>query len=598
MYKFSYFLIFFILLVIFSCQQETPWTPAECNLHTEWTVRVNPDNVLSEYPRPMMVRENWINLNGLWDYAIVSADQSEPEEFPGRILVPFPVESCLSGVETRIDQETKLWYKTNFKIPGSWKNRRIFLHFEAVDWETTVWVNGNEVGIHKGGYDPFTFDITDYLKERGKQRLIVSVWDPIDNGNQPRGKQVTEPHGIWYTPVTGIWQTVWLEPLPEKRIDSYYVYTDIDNSTATFDINTKNTGPDDYIQLVVMELSNEIVMDSFPIADRYEMVLPNAKFWTPDNPVLYDMNIRLISNNQIIDEVFGYFGMRKISLIKEKDGINRLALNNEPLFQFGTLDQGFWPDGIYTAPNDEALCYDLEKTKELGFNILRKHVKVESRRFYYWCDEIGILIWQDMPSCSGYLEQEEEDQLRNKNDADQFEWELKQLIKTKFNHPSIVMWIPFNEGWGQYDTERIADYIKELDSTRLVNQASGWCDRGVGDVHDIHAYPGPAAPGQEAYRAPVLGEFGGLGLRVEGHMWTTENWGYQDMSDTDQLYNRYEQLLKEVMKMKYQPGLAAAVYTQTTDVETESNGLMTYDRKVIKMDAEKVRRINNELIQY
>jgi beta-galactosidase/beta-glucuronidase len=586
-----------LLLSMCSIQEETTWAPAACQLPTRWTNMVIADQPWPEYPRPGFQREEWINLNGLWQYAIKPADAGKPVTYDGQILVPFAVESCLSGVQKKVNKDSLLWYQRTFSVPRTWKNKNVILHFEASDWETHVWINGKEAGMHRGGYDPFSFDITSLLGRGNRQVLTVSVMDPTDAGNQPRGKQVSNPEGIFYTPVTGIWQTVWLEPVPEKNISECRITTDIDKQTVTFNLQSSGSGNGDYYRIHILEDSDEIIVDSFPVAQGiHSCSLQGARLWDTDNPFLYDARIKLISRGDATDEILTYFGMRKISMVTDPQGINRMALNNKRLFQLGPLDQGFWPDGIYTPPTDEAMKNDLEVTKNLGFNMLRKHVKVEPERFYYWCDKLGILVWQDMPSCSGFVGHKDPDMDRTPADAAQFEEELSALIHSRINHPSIIVWVPFNEGWGQYATEKVVNLIREEDTTRLVNQASGWTDRGVGDLKDIHAYPGPAAPQPEKGRISVLGEFGGLGLAIKDHSWTTKNWGYQELSDREKLLARYEELIVELMKLKYSPGLAAAVYTQTTDVETESNGLMTYDREMIKMDADKLREINQQVI--
>lgn len=571
--------------------QSAQWQPAKGRLMTKWAKDVTPKNAHQEYPRPMMVRENWLNLNGLWQYAITPKDSPQPQKWDGEILVPFPVESALSGVMKRVSENERLWYRRVFRIPTTWKGKRVLLNFGAVDWETVVWVNGKEIGSHRGGYDAFTFDITDALKPSGEQEIVLAVWDPTDAGYQPRGKQVRKPGGIWYTPTTGIWQTVWLEPVSQTYIKSIKITPDFDNSAVTIGFSAAADGGSYTFKVDVLDgkkvvSSGQISQDgSGIISPQLTVKVPNAKPWSPDAPFLYGLKIRMAKNNKTVDELESYFGMRKISLCKDEDGILRLCLNNKPLFQFGPLDQGFWPDGLYTAPTDEALRYDIEVTKALGFNMARKHVKIEPQRWYYWCDKLGLLVWQDMPSGDRYISSRDPDITRSPESAAQFEKELKAMIEGFYNHPCIVMWVPYNEGWGQWDTARIVNLIKQWDPTRLVNNASGWTDRKVGDVHDIHSYPGPAAPPKEENRAIVLGEFGGLGLPLKGHTWQDErNWGYVSYKNTNELTDAYLALLDKLHPLTGAPGLSAAVYTQTTDVEVEVNGLMTYDRAVIKMD--------------
>ncbi|UCD76195.1 MAG: hypothetical protein JSV91_04585 [Phycisphaerales bacterium] len=557
---------------------------------TRWAEQVTPDNVHAEYPRPQMVREEWMNLNGVWELAFAEADDRLPvgRTLPQRILVPFPVESALSGVMERAE---RLWYRRTFQIPENWQGKRILLHFGAVDWEAKVWINGQKAGEHRGGYDAFTFDITDELTGEGPQEIIVGVWDPTSNGTQARGKQVLEPRGIWYTPTTGIWQTVWLEPVSRGHVSAFKIVPDVDDSTVL--VQLRGRRPPHRLDVVVYGGGREIARAT---GDSYVVVpIPEPRLWSPDDPFLYDLEITVARDDDpshIIDQFRSYFGMRKIEIGPDEKGVQRIMLNGRPIFNIGTLDQGFWPDGIYTAPTDEALRYDVEMTKRLGFNTIRKHVKIEPDRWYYWCDRLGVLVWQDMPSGDAFVGRGQKEIRRSDESARQFEFELVQLLAQHGNHPSIVMWVVFNEGWGQYDTARLAETVRAFDPTRLVNSASGWNDLGVGDVHDMHAYPGPAAPAVEEKRAAVLGEFGGLGLGVDGHTWTEHTWGYRGTEDSDELTRRYEQLLRGVWDLQKNSGLAAAIYTQITDVETECNGLLTYDRAVTKVDVKRVADAN------
>jgi hypothetical protein len=586
-----------IIFVTISCKEKSSslWQPAKGQLSTKWAADVSPDNAWPEYPRPQMVRNEWLNLNGLWEYAIIDKD-SVPGDFEGQILVPFPVESALSGVAKMVGKEKKLWYKRMFSIPHNWKGKSIYLHFEAVDWETSVWIDGKPAGTHQGGYDPFCFDISALIKSGNLHELLVSVWDPGDDGYQPRGKQVNNPGGIFYTPTTGIWQTVWLEPVPESFIEDFTISTDIDNSKVRINSRIRNPNINDLIGLEISDKGKVLLNERYKPNQKIEVDLFNPQLWSPANPFLFDLTIRLIRNEKVLDEVTSYFGMRKISILKDDDGFNRLALNNEIIFQNGPLDQGFWPDGLYTPPTDEAMRYDIEIIREMGFNMIRKHVKVENRRFYYWCDKLGILLWQDMPSTEGYVPPGGGDLKPSAEHKTQFETELIRMVETHFNHPSIVMWVPFNEGWGQYETQRIVGLVYLSDSTRLVNNTSGWQDRGCGDVIDIHHYPEPQCPDQEADRASVLGEFGGLGLYVEGHTWQKENWGYEKMQSIEELLIKYEDFYHDVFRLREENGLSGAVYTQTTDVETETNGLMTYDRIMVKMGIENIRNAHLGII--
>jgi hypothetical protein len=590
------------------------WRPAKGPLMTQWAADVSPRKVHPEYPRPQFVREKWVNLNGLWQFAPAAPDEPPPlgKDLPGRILVPFPVESALSGV---MERHERLWYRTRFTNPlagfvgigdaaTDGVGPTLLLHFGAVDFECEAYVNGKLVGRHRGGYDPFTFDIT-RAADTTSCELIVGVSDPTDAGTQPRGKQVRKPEGIFYTSTTGIWQTVWLEEVPAVALDNVLIHTDIETSKdhpsprAIIQPVGRPIARGFSVEAVVLDQGKEVGRGMLTGTDERDAVieipLPGAKLWSPESPFLYDVHLTLrrpALGNRVVDEVTSYFAMRKISLGKDEAGTTRILLNNKPYFAVGTLDQGFWPDGLYTAPTDEAMRYDLEQTKRLGFNMIRKHVKVEPDRWYTWCDKLGILVWQDMPSGDKFIDPSDPDITRTPQSAQQHEAELRAMFNHLQNHPCIVMWVVFNEGWGQYDTPRIVNLMKRLDPSRLVDNASGWTDRGVGDVIDMHEYPGPGAPKWEPSRAAVLGEFGGLGLRIDGHTWAKDSWGYQGMADQDELTDRYISLLRGVYQLRDSAGLCAAVYTQTTDVETECNGLMTYDRAVLKVDADRVAAAN------
>jgi hypothetical protein len=569
------------------------WSPKEGPLMTPWGEQLDANQVHQEYPRPQLVRPEWINLNGVWEYAITDAMADEPGSYDGEIMVPFPVESALSGVMKRVLPDDMVWYRRTFTVPEDWGDRRVLLHFGAVDWESRVWVNGRKAGDHRGGFDAFSFDITDLLNPEGENELLVAVWDPTDLGTQGRGKQVLNPGGIMYTAVTGIWQTVWLEPVPEVSIASLRIVPDIDEEAVSVRALTRPNDASARVEVVVRDASGRRAgRAEGPASDAVTVALPDAKLWSPDEPYLYQLDIQLVVDGAVQDEVGSYFGMRKISLGKDEKGLTRIFLNNEFVFQVGPLDQGWWPDGLYTAPSDAALRYDLEMTKKLGFNMLRKHVKVEPARLYYWADRLGLLVWQDMPSGDRGIGGNDPDIRRTGQSARQYYLELKAMIDGLYNHPSIIMWVPFNEGWGQFDTEEVVEYIQNYDPTRLVNNASGWTDRGVGDVNDVHRYPGPGAPEPEADRAAVLGEFGGLGLPLEGHTWqSSANWGYVSFQNSEELTDAYVDLFQAMQPLIHE-GLSAAVYTQTTDVEVEVNGLMTYDRKVVKMDPARVALAN------
>ena len=570
--------------------------PAQ-TLETRWTKSVAADKSHAEYPRPQFVREKWQNLNGHWQYAIRPREAKQPlaDQFDGRILVPFPIESTLSGVKKTVGEENELWYRSTFTIPGDWSKQRVWLHFGAVDWQATVWVNGMKLGEHRGGYDPFSFDITDALKPDGDQELIVNVFDPTDTGTQPRGKQVHRPHGIWYTPTTGIWQTVWLEPVATNSIESLKVDTDVQAKAVTISA-TSRSSPQHRIRVTVRDQGKLLDSQTRPAQDfQYRIARDDFQLWSPNTPRLYDLQLELLEGDRVVDSVTSYFALRKISLGQDAAGVTRILLNNAFVFQYGPLDQGFWPDGLYTAPSDEAMRYDLEVTKRLGFNMVRKHVKVEPARWYYYCDKLGLLVWQDMPSGDKYIGARDPDIRRTPESTKQFETEWSEIVRDFSHFPSIVMWVPFNEGWGQFDTARIVEFTRKLDPTRLVNSASGWTDRGVGDVHDIHVYPGPGIPPLSRERAAVLGEFGGLGLPLEGHTWQAKNnWGYRSFTTREALNDSYAQLLSR-LRLLVGKGLSAAVYTQTTDVEIEVNGFMTYDREILKFDEDRVKELHAKL---
>ena len=582
------------------------------NLETQWGQEVSPENVWKEYPRPQLVRDDWQTLNGLWEYSILNKSQPNPKSFQGRILVPFAVESALSGVQKSVGTEDRVWYKRNFEVPSDWKNKSVILNFDAVDYSSSVWVNGAWVGSHKGGFDRFSFDITPYLKKKGKQELVVGVDDPSSFGTQPRGKQQIPQQRIWYTPVSGIWQSVWLEAVSSVAfLKEVKIETDIDKKEVTLiGFANKPLLPEYQLEIKVLDQDKVISGGSVSTSKQLSFSIPDMKLWSPETPFLYDLEITLKdpSGNKL-DEVSSYFGMRKISLDLYK-GDYYLFLNNQPLFQYGTLDQGWWPDGLHTPPSDEAMKYDIEVTKKMGFNMIRKHIKVEPDRWYYHCDKLGMLVWQDMPSAMAVLPKggnvkphhlqhtwrhDEDDLNKSGDDAAQFEWELSRMINLHYNFPSIVMWVPFNEGMGQYSTCRISGMVKAMDPTRLVNAISGWLLQPCGDVYDIHTYQVEMdEPVPPLDRASVVGEFGGVGYPVKGHLWNPnmENWGYQTYQSQEDLVKNYKYKLDQVVEMKNRKGLSAAVYTQITDVEGEVNGLITYDRKVIKIPVEILREMH------
>jgi hypothetical protein len=554
-------------------REPTAWQPAKAPLMTRWAAAVGPTNALPEYPRPQLVRTDWLNLNGLWDYAITPDSINIFPSFTGQILVPFPLESALSGVMTNLDEHSKLWYRRSFSVPESWRKQRVRLHFGAVDWRSQVWVNGRFVGQHQGGYDAFTFDITDALSWQGVEEVSICVTDPTE-GDQPRGKLSRKPEGIFYTSASGIWQTVWLEPVPQVCIDRLTSIPDVDAKALRLRVAVNDFSDKLRVEAVVYVAGQEVARVGGSANTELALHLPNPHLWSPDDPFLYDLKVTLLDAGTILDSVSSYFGMRKISLRKDDQGFTRMALNDQCVFEIGTLDQGFWPDGIYTAPTDEALRSDIEFLKKAGFNLTRKHVKVEPDRWYYWCDKLGLLVWQDMPSGNNATVDGRHD----------FENELLRMVDGLENHPSIIVWVLFNEGWGQHDTEPLVQWLKELDPSRLVDDASGWTDMRVGDLSDMHSYPGPDSPASEPHRAAVLGEFGGLGLSVEGHTWSAHCWGYVMLASESELADRYARAFRHVWRLHNLSGLSAAIYTQTADVETECNGLQTYDRAVAKID--------------
>lgn len=584
-------------------QLHAQWKPVEGRISTQWSEQVNPDNVLPEYPRPIMERTEWKNLNGLWDYAIIEKGKHTPSVFDGKILVPFAVESSLSGVAKTVGAEKELVYRRSFEVPSSWKGKKVLLHFGAVDWRTDVWVNDVKVGSHTGGFTPFSFDITEAL-QRKNNTLLVKVWDPTDKGYQPRGKQVSRPEGIWYTPVTGIWQTVWLEPVSESYIQDLRITPDIDNSLLSLKALVKDATSKDLVEVKVFDGQQLVAQGKSINGECVQVAMPeNAKLWSPESPFLYTLKVSLKQNGKLVDEVSSYAAMRKYSSKRDANGIVRLELNNKPLFQFGPLDQGWWPDGLYTAPTDEALLYDIQKTKDFGFNMIRKHIKVEPARWYTYCDKLGIIVWQDMPSGDRnpewqnrkYFEGTEMKRSAESEACYRKEW--KEIMDALYSYPCIGTWIPFNEAWGQFKTPEIVEWTKQYDPTRLVNPASGGNHYTCGDMLDLHNYPAPELYLYDAQRATVLGEYGGIGWVVQGHIWEPDrNWGYIQFNSSKEVTDEYVKYAEKLYDL-IPRGFSAAVYTQTTDVEVEVNGLMTYDRKVIKLDEKRVREINRKLCE-
>ena len=578
------------------------WAPAGDNLKTHWGENLDPENVWPEYPRPIMERAEWDNLNGLWSYAIRPAGEAKPAEFDGQILVPFAVESSLSGVMKPLGPKNALWYERTFVVPASWKGKKVMLNFGAVDWKAEVWVNDIKVGTHKGGYTPFSFDITPALVRKGNNTLTVKVEDPSSEGWQPRGKQSERPWLLWYTTVSGIWQTVWMEPVANDHIVAVKNTPDIDRGELRVKAELEAT--DDCVVEARLYDGATLVASAKGLGEaELTLNIPDAKLWSPENPHLYDMEVTLSKDGKVVDQVKSYAAMRKISTKMGDDHIIRLQLNNKDYFQFGTLDQGYWPDGLYTAPCDEALAYDIIKTKELGFNLIRKHIKVEPARWYTHCDRLGVIVWQDMPSGDGtkdfiWREYYKGDEFERSAESEaNFRREWKEIIDCLYSYPSICTWVTFNEGWGQFKTKEIAAWTKAYDPSRLVDQSSGGNHFPEGgDLLDLHNYPEPQMYLFDYKRANVLGEYGGIGYIIEDHRWhTNDRLNIPSKADgkdsaTD-IYEEYINILKDLIAK----GFTAAVYTQITDIEMELNGMLTYDREVVKLDADRVRALNQEV---
>lgn len=596
--------IILLLLLTAAMPALAQWRPAGDKIMTCWADSVSPASPLPDYPRPQMVRAEWASLNGLWDYAITPRGV-RPDKAEGRILVPFAVESGLSGVGRTVGKDSCLWYRRTFTVPGAWRGRGVLLHFGAVDYEAAVFLNGVKIGSHRGGYGAFTVDMTPYLAD-GEQTLAVRVWDPTTDGTQAVGKQRTRPEGIWYTPVTGIWQTVWMEPVAEGHIERVLPVADIDHASLSVRADVAGARAGDVVGVTLTYGGRTVAEGRAAAGQAVEVAVPEPRLWSPESPELYGLKVRLLSGGRAVDSVESYAAMRKIALGRDAAGVVRLMLNNRPYFQYGPLDQGYWPDGLYTAPTDAALAYDIRVTKDYGFNMIRKHMKVEPDRWYAWCDRLGVLVWQDMPS-GDYAHQPDWQQhqyyrpvgrteTRSEASKEGFRGEWAEIIGQLAFHPCIVVWTPFNEAWGQFDTPEIVALTKRLDPTRLVNTASGGNHFATGDLLDLHNYPEPRMYMYDYDRATVMGEYGGLGLPLKGHLWNDDgNWGYVKYKTRKEVTDRYVELAGELEPMVGQ-GFAAAVYTQTTDVEGEVNGLMTYDRKVLKLDPARVRQANGRVI--
>ena len=603
------FLAFALVLGLAACTEKAnvQWAPLQEHILTPWASQVDPQNPLPEYPRPQLERVAWQSLNGLWDYAIGPKEGEQPAP-EGKILVPFAVESALSGVGRHITADDALWYSTRFSIPKKWKGQEIWLNFQAVDWSTEVWLNGQRVGSHTGGYTAFSFNITPYIV-KGKQELVVKVLDATDNNEQPRGKQVSKPEGIWYTPVSGIWQTVWIEPTPtQARLVNYKAVTEDEGESLVVTPVVEGTKEGD--KVVVRFLDGPQLLEEHRLAPGQSVTLMPAdpQLWSPERPFLYGLEFCIERDGKMIDKVQGYAALREIKEMTDEAGHKRIGLNGKPYFQFGPLDQGWWPDGLYTAPTDEALRYDIEQTKAFGFNMIRKHIKVEPARWYYWCDKLGILVWQDMPSVGdnrlgswnmwSWASPEDDSRLTESAKATYYK-EWGEIMEQQQVFPCIAVWVPFNEAWAQFDTYKVVEFTKEKDPSRLVNAASGGNSyRECGDIFDSHNYPDPKMKfTSEGKQIDVLGEYGGIGWPVEGHLWQPDrNWGYVQYKSGEEVLAQYREYALQLEKIIAE-GVSAAVYTQTTDVEGEVNGLMTYDRAVTKMPADELYKINREVIE-
>lgn len=599
-------LIFSFLLIwgfVFSvCSQD--WKPAKAAIMTTWGENINPAHVLEEYPRPQMRRNDWVNLNGIWEFThgTYGDTYNEKRVFDKSILVPFPVESALSGImEVNAKNDDKnYWYRRTFTVPKNYKGKEILLHLGAVDWLCEVYVNGKIVGIHEGGYDAFSFNITPYLQKTAQQELVIKVFDSQWAGGQPHGKQSLNPNGIWYTPVTGIWQTVWLEPVAKTHLSDFLIIPDIDNEQMKIMLIPNMLSDDMSAVVRVLADGKEVTkMKVSSFSKELQIPLKNPRLWSPESPFLYDVEIELQKGGKTVDIVKSYAGMRKIAL-ERKDGKPCIYLNNKPLFQYGVLDQGWWPDGLYTAPSDEALEYDIKMVKEMGFNMIRKHVKVEPARWYYHCDKLGILVWQDIPNATTNTQ-------RNDWVETNFVREAHNIMNCLKNNPSIITWVVFNEGWGQYDRKDIEDKreaytrmavkkVQEKSNGRLVNAASGWFDYEIGDMIDKHHYPLPAVYDNPVnQRAVVCGEYGGINLKIDNHIWAGSEVNYTTVNSTEDLKRLFIEYAGKVEELKKQEGLCAAVYTQITDVESEINGLITYDRKVVKWNSDQLMEVRKVL---
>ena len=586
-------ILLFMILPLFMNAQD--WKPAGEKIKTAWAEKVTPENVWQSYPRPQLVRQDWKNLNGLWEYAVTAMDTDKKDvTFEGNILVPFAIESSLSGVQKTFLPTDRLWYRKEFSLDKAWNGKNIILHFGAVDYSCTLWVNGKEVGSHKGGNNPFSYDITSFLNKKGNQVIELTVTDPTDTESISRGKQQLNQNGIWYTPVSGIWQTVWLEPVSKTHIRQVTHSADIDSGTVSLDVNIFNPTGKEKLHVVLKDGDITVAEADAAAGEKINMNVPGAVLWTPETPKLYDIEVAMTNGGKETDRVKSYVALRKVDIQRDELGNKRMFLNNKPVFQMGTLDQGWWPDGLLTPPSEEAMIYDMIQLKKMGFNTIRKHIKVEPEQYYYYADSLGIMLWQDM--VSGFATSRKdvehvkasatEDWNAPAEHSAQWQGEMFEMIDRLRFYPSITTWVVFNEGWGQHNTEEIVKKVMDYDTSRVIDGVTGWTDRKVGHMHDVHNYPVSSMilPQNNNDRISVLGEFGGYGWAIEGHLWNPEmrNWGYKTINGAVELMDNYGKVIYDLETLIAQ-GLGAAIYTQTTDVEGEVNGLMTYDRKVTKV---------------
>jgi hypothetical protein len=588
-------LLLALLCITATAFTQTTWQPKNLRLPTRWSKEVSPDNALKAYPRPQMMRTEWTNLNGLWDFAITDTSvRILPAHVDGQILVPYPLESALSGVQKTLKPNQYLWYKKTIQHKPQ-RGKKTLLHFGAVDNEAAVFVDGKKVGTHKGGYTAFTLDITTALKN-GDNVIVVKVYDATDQGVWPHGKQVSSPANIYYTPSSGIWQTVWLETVPDVYIHELKLTPDVDNK----ELNVTVDAPKGYtVRLTALDNRNPVSVIQGKTNTAITLPLFNPKLWSPDQPFLYDLKVELLKGSKVIDEVSSYFGMRKVSVDKDDKGFYRIFLNNRYVYNLGVLDQGFWPDGLYTAPTDEALKFDIVAIKAMGFNTIRKHIKVEPARWYYHADQLGMLVWQDFVNPQQSLPE---------GAKAAFETQLNETMDQLHNHSCITTWVLFNERWGAFDQQRLTETIKRKDPSRLLNAHSGellWVNEQLrapadnpwasSDIADVHAYPDPMNAPAKAGRVQILGEFGGIGVFIPYHQWlSNKSWGYVQVTPA-QLQGKYA-VMNEHLQLLEREGLAGSIYTQPYDVEGEENGLMTYDREVIKIPLDSLRKIHAHLV--